>query len=352
MHTVSRPWLAVALLLAAVSLVVLADAPAAGAQADDEPRDNLIVITGRAEVREDEEFDTVFIADGPAVVDGTVQDAVIALNGDVLVQGTVEGDVTAFDGRIVIASGGRVEGDALSRKRPIVEQGGRLDGSWERWNPSAWSWTTTVFARLALWLAVSVSVLVLGMILWLLAPRMMTGAAGALQRRAGPVIGWGLLLTIGLPIAAVVAMVTLVGLPLGLGLLLALALIYGIGYTVGAWVLGRVVAPRAHPVVAFLAGLGILRVVALVPFVGGLTWFVAVVLGLGALAVAGWGARGEPEPRPAAEPAPPTVGPPAEGWPTAEPAAERPIADRPTAEPAAAGAEEATEPAPPPRPPG
>jgi hypothetical protein len=37
-----------------------------------------------AEVREDETIDNVFVADGPAVIDGRVKNGVIALNGDVL----------------------------------------------------------------------------------------------------------------------------------------------------------------------------------------------------------------------------------------------------------------------------
>lgn len=45
--------------------------------------------------------------------------------------------------------------------------------------------------------------------------------------------------------------------------------------------------------VSFLAGLGILRLLALVPVVGGLAWFAATVMGLGALAIATWRARGE-----------------------------------------------------------
>ena len=40
-----------------------------------------------------------------------------------------------------------------------------------------------------------------------------------------------------------------------------------------------------------LVGWAILRVVALIPILGGLVWFAAVVFGLGALAVAIWRAR-------------------------------------------------------------
>jgi hypothetical protein len=96
----------------------------------------------------------------------------------------------------------------------------------------------------------------------------------------------------GLPILAIVALVTIVGIPLGLGVLAALALIYTLGYTATAWIIGRrILRPGTSWVFAFLLGWGILRALALIPVVGGLIWFAAVVFGLGALAVTIWPAR-------------------------------------------------------------
>jgi hypothetical protein len=89
-----------------------------------------------------------------------------------------------------------------------------------------------------------------------------------------------------------VALVTIVGIPVGLGLLAALALIYALGYTATAWIIGRrILGAGTAWVLAFLLGWGILRVLALIPAVGGLIWFVAVVFGLGALTVTIWRAR-------------------------------------------------------------
>ena len=267
------------------ALALTAAAPAVGAQADDEI-DNIVVVTGRAEVREGETVDVVVIADGPVLVEGTVREAVVAVNGDVEIRGTVREDVVAVDGRVTIADGGRVEGDVVGRHRPVVQGGGQLDGSWERWNPRAWSGAASVVGWLAVWLAVSISTLILGLVLLLLFPRAGRAVDEAFERRVGAVILWGVILLIGLPIVAVLAMATLVGLPLGLGLLLALGLVYAVGYVAGAWILGRRIVRTASPIVAFLVGWAILRVVALIPFVGGLGWLVAVVVGLGALAVA------------------------------------------------------------------
>jgi hypothetical protein len=70
--------------------------------------------------------------------------------------------------------------------------------------------------------------------------------------------------------------------------LLGLALLYSIGYVVGTLALARLVIKKpTGRYVAFLAGWAALRVVALVPFLGGLAWTVATVLGLGTLWVAG-----------------------------------------------------------------
>jgi hypothetical protein len=297
-----------------VGLVLVAGASAAGAQepGDESTPDNLIVLTGRAEVREGESFDHVMVGDGPIVIEGTVRDSVVALNGDVRVDGTAEDVVVALDGTVTVGASGHIVGDVVSRHRPVVEDGGRLDGSWERWNPRAWSRATAIATRVAWWLAVTVSTFLAGLALWLLVPRTGGAVHEAARSSLGPVIGWGVAFGLGLPIVAVLAMVTLVGLPLGLALLLALALIYGLAYTAAAWVLGRSLATTAHPLVSFLAGWGILRVIALIPILGGLVWCAAVVVGLGAIAVAAWragrdraAARPADAPAPAPAPAPP-----------------------------------------------
>src|SRR4029450_11305972 len=146
-----------------------AAAPASNAQAEEEP-DNIVVLTGRADVRAGETVDNVVIFDGPVVVDGTVNEALVAFNGDVLIRGTAREDVVAADGRVTVAEGGRIEGDVVSRHGAGIEGDGRLDGSWERWNPRAWSNAASVVGWLAVWLAFTVSSLLLGLLRGPLAP--------------------------------------------------------------------------------------------------------------------------------------------------------------------------------------
>jgi hypothetical protein len=146
-------------------------------------------------------------------------------------------------------------------------------------------------SALAWWLAVSISTLLIGLALLWLVGRGATRIEDTGRTRIGPSIGWGLLAFFGLPILAILALVTILGIPLGLGVLAALALIYTLGYTATAWIIGRRILGRAAWVVAFLLGWGILRALALIPAVGSLIWFVAVVFGLGALTVTIWRAR-------------------------------------------------------------
>jgi hypothetical protein len=274
----------------AVTGVLLAAGPAAAQ--DQADTDDLIVLTGQATVAEGESYDTVVIFDGPATIEGNVDHAVVAFNGPVTIAGTVAEEVVAFNGTITVQSGATVGGDLVSRTDPVVEEGAVVEGQIGRDPGRLFRDPFPFLGRLASWLAVSVSTLLLGVLLLGLAPRGADAVEAAWRTAVGPSVGWGLLLLIGLPILAVLAFITLVGIPFGVGLALALFLIYALGYTTGAWILGRaLLKPPTSRFLAFLAGLAILRVVALVPILAGIVGTIATLMGLGAIAVALWRAR-------------------------------------------------------------
>jgi hypothetical protein len=95
-----------------------------------------------------------------------------------------------------------------------------------------------------------------------------------------------------LPLVAVAAMVTIVGLPLGLALLLAMSLLFLVGYAWGVFALGRVLVrePRSRWL-ALLAGWAVAAAVGLVPFLNLAAWSLGGMFGLGAMTVAIWRAR-------------------------------------------------------------
>jgi hypothetical protein len=287
--------------VATTALLLVSAAPAGAQQRDDD--ETLVVLTGSAEVAEGEELDTVVIFNGPATIDGTIGETVVAFNGDVRVAGTVEGDVVSLNGRVTVVEGGRVGGDVVSRRSAVIAPGATVDGEVRRFDPDAFDVWFSVVARLAWWVAVTVSLVLLGLLLAWLVPRLVDATVEATRTAAGPVIGWGLVVLLALPIAALILLATLVALPLGFLLLVAVAMVSVLGYIAAAWIVGRwLVRPPRHQVLAFLAGIAVLRVIALVPFVGGLVWFAAAVLGTGALVVSAWRARAAVTPAPAGQP--------------------------------------------------
>ena len=107
---------------------------------------------------------------------------------------------------------------------------------------------------------------------------------------------WGLrsgsarLFLFALPIAAVIVCLTVVGLGVGISaFLLWLIAIYAAQVFVGAW-LGEKVLGAGAGVGAALGrlalGLLILRAVGMVPFLGGLVWFIVTIWGMGAVILA------------------------------------------------------------------
>ena len=301
-------------LMGLLAPVALAQSTDRGAAADGA----FVVLTGRLEVKPGDAIDAAIIFDGDASVAGEVTGTVMAFNGDVVISGTVGGDVVAINGRVTATDGSTIEGDVVSSKTPDIAKGATVKGDVTQQTVNFDVEGIAFASRMAYWVAASVSAFILGLLLTLVWARAADAIADAARRRVGPSIGWGALAFFGLPILAVILIVTLVGALLGIGVLMGLVLIYSIGYAVGAFALGRLILkPPTNRFLAFLLGWGILRVIALVPGLGGLMFVVATVWGLGAIVVAAFRAsRGAATAAPAivapsgAAPLPPMPGAP------------------------------------------
>jgi hypothetical protein len=270
-------------------LFALATAGPAHAQAEGEDvADNdQVVLHGKLFVPEGETVGAAVIFDGPARVEGTVTDSLVVFNGRVEIIGTVQGDVVVFNGDAVVHDGAQIGGNLVTRATPEVDQGAEIAGE-QRSIATGTDWSDLGFAgRFVWWLAYTVSTLVLGLILLVAAPGLDRAITWAARERTGASIGIGVATFILLPIVAVLLLATIVGIPLGLFLLLGLALLYTVGYVVGAHAIGRfLVREPTSRFLAFLAGWAIVRVLGLIPFVGGLVWVLVTIFGLGALVTA------------------------------------------------------------------
>ncbi|MEA2350126.1 MAG: hypothetical protein QOG86_1067 [Thermoleophilaceae bacterium] len=292
-------------MLLAVVFTVLA-VPAVAWAAGGERKDQ-VVISGSVDVPKDRTAGDIVIVDGPVRIDGKVTGDVVAVAGRVTISGQVHGDVTVVANRLRLLPGARVDGDVhYGDEKPIVDSGASVGGKvsdegWREVGTSTFAWALGILV----WLAVTVSTLILGLLLVALAPRAVEAAWEAADGSLGAVIGMGVGLFIGVPIVAVLIAATAFGLPLGILIFLAMLPLYALGYVTAAWMVGRrVLSGRRDRFVPLLIGLLILRALALVPVLGGLVGIAATALGLGALGLAAWraGGAGRSGQRPAAAP--------------------------------------------------
>jgi hypothetical protein len=285
-------------LLVLIALGALALPPAtaaAGARSDD--GETIVVIAGDVTVPRGETVDGIFVVSGDIRLAGRSDGDVVLFSGDAVVSGRIDGDLVSFGGHARLLPSAHVTGDVrYGDERPTVSGDAivRGDVTKESW-PDSGDLLPFVGALL-LWLAIGVSAAILGVLLLLVAPRAADAISARSRERIGPLIAIGIAIMICLPVAAVIAAITLVGLPLAIGILLALLPLGAVAYVVAAWALGRrVVKPPQGRILAFLAGLAILRVAALVPFLGWLVGLAAVVFGLGLIGAAIGAAREGPE---------------------------------------------------------
>jgi len=311
--------LLVALGLVAVVFAAFAS-PAGAARAGSLRTDRRISVTGGIVVAEGEVINGPVVSiDGPVVVDGTVDDDVyvgngrldirgevtgdvLVVHGNVLISGRVRGDVIALDGRITTRDGAQVNGDVKSREQPSVAPG-TVRGDVKKLNVGNLYAGFLIALLIYLWIAITVSVAVFGLLFVLLLPRA-ADATVAAGRRFWPTVGWGALVGILGPILGVLVFITIVGIPFGIGVLSAFNVLAPLGYVASSLILGRLMVKgtsNGARIGAFFAGFGILRAAALLPGIGFIVWFLACIYGLGALTQAAWRAgRAVPEPLPVA----------------------------------------------------
>ena len=199
-----------------------------------------VVITGGAVVPADQTAGDVIVIDGDVRIDGRATGDVVSVSGPIRVAGRVDGDVIAVSDRMFLAPTARVGGDLrYGDERPVVAPGASVAGqvSKEDWADagSGWGW----LSMLAWWLAVSVSTLIVGALCVWLAPGALRAAERAVREHLGATIGWGVAIAIGVPLLAIVALVTLVGIPFGIALLLAAIPVLLVAYATSAWLVGR-----------------------------------------------------------------------------------------------------------------
>jgi Polymer-forming cytoskeletal len=287
-----------------VALALAAPAAASAAEASGNGDDAVVVISGDVSVPRGKIVDGVFVASGDVRIAGDVDGDVVVFSGDVVVSGTIDGSLFTASGQARLLPSAEVTGDvSYGDEHPQLALDARVQGNVTREGWPDFDGIVPWIGGFLVWLAIGLSMLVLGGLLLLIAPRAADALEARSRERRGPTIAIGVAVLIVLPLVALLAAITVFGLPLAFGIGLALLPLGAVAYAISAYVLGRrIVKPPRHRMLAFLVGLAILRVAALVPILGLLVGLAALVFGLGLIGAAIGAAREPADPAPAQSP--------------------------------------------------
>ncbi len=256
-------------------------------------------VRGTFTLAPDESVGSVIVVKGDANIAGTVRDRLVVINGNADIAGRVDGGVTVIKGTVTLEGGSHVNrvtivrGTVNRQSGSVVEHGINRRGFGFFRGGLLWLF----------WLGMTLAAVVAGLAFAAVGGRQLSRAANALTGELAYSILGAVAVWIGLPVLAVVALLTVVGIPLGLALLLAvLPLLWLLGFVatgtrLGAALLslGGSARPLDHPYAATALGVIVLQIVLLVPIAG---WAVAVLAGLwgsGALAVIAFRSWRHPE---------------------------------------------------------
>ena len=228
-------------------------------------------------------------------IDGTVENGARVAAGEIVIRGTVGGDANFIADRLDLAPGARIIGDLDYRARtPLSPEAAALVEGTVRYEEPRDDETDESGAGFGvlLWFWQTLAALVTGLLVIALLRRVVQRLVTSIAEETtlGALLGFTAFLLV--PVAAVIAMVTLIGLPIGIAaaLLFALAL-YAAKLPIAVWVGARMLAlvgrPGASPYAAMAVGVVLLYLLFAIPFVGWAFWLAATWLGLGAMVVSG-----------------------------------------------------------------
>ena len=300
------PLTLVALVASALALLLVSGR----ALAQENPDDVSVRVNGTVDLAAGESVDTLVAVTSEARVAGTVRDTLVIVNQTATVSGDVGREAIVINGTLRLEPTARIAGDvvlinsqlrqadgATITGRVVERRGAAIGGEFSRVTAAisviAWLGMTLLFVVVALaWAAVG--------------GRQLAASAGLLGARPGLAGGVAVIVWILVPLIAVVAFVTVIGIPIGVTLLvIVVPLLWGLGYVTTGTRLGffladlrRATPDLSHPYLEAGLGVVLFQLIGLIPIVGGIVIVLAGLFGAGAIVVHAWRRIGTRRPHP------------------------------------------------------
>jgi hypothetical protein len=223
-------------------------------------------------------------------IDGSLGRDLLSFGNAVTVSGAVGGGIQAQGNHLTFNSGAQVDGPVKFKGEnpPSVSSGAKLAipveytkvQHHEKYAESGF------YVWRVIWTA---AVILFGLVLFLLMPAFARDAADSAERY-GASFGLGVLVMFGVPIAALIACITVVGLLIGISTLLVwFTVLYCaqivVGAIVGQWLMGHT-RETWQLIGRMVVGVILVRVVEMIPHLGGWIKLAVLLWGMGAISLA------------------------------------------------------------------
>lgn len=277
-----------------VLLLVAFAAPAVLA-ADPAAHDGRVLasINGPIDLPGGQSADVVFVVDGAATIEGDVN-TLIVINGDASLTGAHAGTVMVVNGTAALGAGTVVAGDVRTVNGTVEQaEGATVQGTTGGLEADAAALgVILVPAFILFFVGLGLVTLAVALAMAALAARQTRAAEVLISRQPLPTLLAAILGVVVLPLVGVLAMVTVVGAPIGLAfLLIVLPTAAYVGWIVAAiwvgdWILiqTRGAAEPDRPYLAAVIGVVVLGIASLLPPLSA----IASLFGFGAVLLLAW----------------------------------------------------------------
>lgn len=260
--------------------------------------------------------------------DDTVNGNVVAMSGNIEVAGRVNGDITAMAGNISLKSTAYVTGNVVTMAGSIYEEEGATvlgnrtqlarggvasivpplppvptvppaPGTGGIVKGPGIGRVHNPVAPVTRWFGWMIGMAAVSALMLTLFPRPVEQMVNALSHEPGRILATGLVGWVLYPVALLVVVLTIIGIPLAVLGVVMVPVVVAVGIVVAAMPVGHRVrdmfggshtwAREDRPLLDALIGIGVLMLATAAPLVGWLVWPVAAVIGLGVVLVTRFG---------------------------------------------------------------
>ena len=243
----------------------------------------------------------VSIAASRATVDGSIGGYLQATAGTLYINGPISGDVEATARQVELGPNAHIAGKLRYRsgKKLKSDPSAQVLGGIEQISPRG-TQPASVGRRLlgavfGIWILWTLGLIVVITTLLLVLPVFFAGVIETLESRPGASALLGFALLVCIPVASIILLITVIGAPLGLMFMAVYFVLLLVGYVVagaavGDWLLKRFrhanAGAKSSRILAAFAGILAITVLGAIPLLGGLVFFAALLMGIGAVVLA------------------------------------------------------------------